>query len=115
MDVNITARHFHASDRLKAKIMEDVLHLERFCPNIVSCHVIMSKEKSGRSVEFIFNVLHKRLSVKGNGETLPQALSKAMEKAEHLLKKHREKIKDYGHGGIKHPLLLSLPEWEAES
>ena len=47
MNIEITARHFTASNKLKKLVNEKIMKIEKFTSGIMNCHVILTKENSG--------------------------------------------------------------------
>ena len=43
MNIEITARHFTASDKLKELVNEKIMKIEKFNSEIMNCHVILTK------------------------------------------------------------------------
>ena len=53
MHIEITARHFTASHSLRELIYEKIKKVKKFNSNIMSCHVILTKENNSENVEII--------------------------------------------------------------
>ena len=53
MNIDITSRHFTASNYLKNIIHEKVKKIEKYNNDIISCHVILTKENGRENVEII--------------------------------------------------------------
>ena len=54
--LQITFRHFPTSDALEARIREKAAKLERFFPNIMSCHVVVEEQRRHQHQGRLFNV-----------------------------------------------------------
>ena len=53
MNIEITSRHFTASEQLKDLVNEKVKKIEKFNNGIISCHVVLTKENSSENVEIV--------------------------------------------------------------
>lgn len=96
MNIQITSRHFHASDALNEKIETQVKKLARFYENITDAVVILDAEKKNlRSVEIKMNILDKTISASAGEENMGKALDSALSKMERQLKKAKEKLKSH--------------------
>jgi ribosome-associated translation inhibitor RaiA len=54
--VEIAYRHYQPSDRVRAEIDEQTRRLEKFGPNITSCHVVVTGPEHGRRAGDLFQV-----------------------------------------------------------
>ena len=105
MQVQVTARGFHASDELKNNVTDKTKELTRFYENIISAHVILEAEdKNRRSAELVLNARHKSIAGRGRGENMGLALDDAFSKVERQLKKLNERDKDHKQKGLKSAL-----------
>ena len=93
MDIEITSRHFTASDKLKNLINEKVKKIEKFNNGIISCHVILTKENSGENVEIIVHSRGRDFVSSENEDIFERSLTNAVEKISIQLKKQHEKAK----------------------
>ena len=55
MEIDITARHFSPSDRLKEMIYEKLKKIEKFNSDIMNCRVVLTKEANFKDVEIVVN------------------------------------------------------------
>ena len=53
MNIEITARHFTASHKLKELIYEKIKKIKKFNSSIMNCHVILTKENNSENVEIV--------------------------------------------------------------
>ena len=93
MNIEITSRHFTASDKLKNLINEKVKKIEKFNNGIISCHVILTKENSGENVEIIVHSRGRDFVSSENEDIFERSLTNAVEKISIQLKKQHEKAK----------------------
>lgn len=96
MDTRITARHFHASSRLKAFVAARVAKLERFYDGITDARVVLSKNSnpgSGKAAEIILNVRRQSLTAQDQGTTYEEAIDRCVSRLRRQIVRYKEKGK----------------------
>jgi len=94
MIIQVTARHFHASDELKENVTNRLKDLTRYHENLISGHIILDAEdKNRRSAEIILSTKHKHFTATGEGDNMGKAIEEAFDRAERQLIKFSEKLK----------------------
>ena len=93
MNIEITARHFTASDNLKELINEKIMKIEKFNSGIMNCHVILTKENSGENVEINVQIKGHNISAHESGDVFEKSLRSAVEKILIQIKKQHERAK----------------------
>ena len=93
MNIEITARHFTASDKLKELINEKIMKIEKFNTGIMNCHVILTKENSGENVEINAHIKGHNFSAHESGDVFEKSLRNAIEKISIQIKKQHERAK----------------------
>ena len=93
MNIEITARHFTASDKLKELINEQIMKIEKFNSGIINCHVILTKENSGENVEINAHIKGHNFSAHESGDVFEKSLRNAVEKISIQIKKQHERAK----------------------
>ena len=102
MNVQITSRHFHASDSLKEAVTERTEELIKYYENITSAHIILDAEDELRkTAEIVLHAKGKEVAASAHSDKMGQAIDEAFEKAERQLKKVNEKIKEHKEKGLK--------------
>ena len=91
MNIEITSRHFTASDKLKDLINEKILKIEKFNSGIMNCHVILTKENSGENVEINAHIKGHYFSAHENAVGFEKSLANAVEKISIQIKKQHER------------------------
>jgi putative sigma-54 modulation protein len=105
MNVQFTARHFHASDALKQGVIARADDLTRYYENITSAHVILDAEDDIRKkAEVVLNTKRKNITGKAVDEKMGAAIDSAFDKVERQLKKLNQKIKAHKETGLKKSL-----------
>ncbi len=91
MNIEITARHYEPSDRVKQHVEGELQQLKLFENLITSCKVILEKAKDGEQVEITLRVAGKNLLTKVNSDDMIKSIDQAVSKLERQLKKFKEK------------------------
>ena len=91
MNIEITSRHFTASDKLKDLINEKILKIEKFNSGIMNCHVILTKENSSENVEINAHIKGHDFSAHENGDAFEKSLTNAVEKIAIQIKKQHDR------------------------
>jgi len=92
MKVNITARHFSASDQLKEMVFEKLKKIEKFDSSIMNCRVILTKEANIEDVEIIIHGKGNHFVSHENFENFEKSLISAVDKITIQIKKQHEKL-----------------------
>jgi ribosomal subunit interface protein len=94
MNIQITARHYHASAQLHSNLVASLEKLGRFNDSITGAHVILDAGQAGVGrAESIVRVHDKNIVAHAEAETMGKAIEAMLEKTERLLKKENEKLK----------------------
>ena len=93
MNIEITARHFTASDKLKNMINEKIIKIEKFNSGIMNCHVILTKENSNENVEINAHIKGHDFSAHESGDVFEKSIRNAIEKISIQIKKQHERTK----------------------
>ncbi len=91
MKVEITARHYEASDRVKDYVEAEVNRLEKIYDRITNCKVILEKSKEGDSAEITLSILGKQLvAIETSGDMI-KSIDLTVEKMERQILKLKGK------------------------
>ena len=91
MNIDITARHFTASNSLKELIHEKIKKVEKFNNDIMSCHIILTKENNSENVEIIARTKGYDFAAHENANLFERSLVNAIDKISIQIKKQHEK------------------------
>ena len=91
MNIEITARHFTASDHLKEFVIEKMKKIEKFNSGIMSCHVILNKENNSENVEIVAHAKGYDFAAHENADIFERSLKNAIDKISIQIKKQHEK------------------------
>ena len=91
MNIEITARHFTASEYLKELINEKIKKIKKFNSGIMSCHVIHTKENNSENVEIIARAKGYDFAAHENADVFERSLKNAIDKISIQIKKQHGK------------------------
>ena len=91
MNIEITARHFTASEKLKQFVHEKIKKIEQYNSNILNCHVILTKENNCENVEIVARAKGSSFAAHENADVFEQSLKNAVDKIAIQIKKQHEK------------------------
>ena len=95
MKVDITARHFSPSDKLKEMVYEKLKKIEKFNSDIMNCRVVLTKEANFKDVEIVINGKGHHFVANENSENFEKSLISAIDKITIQVKKQHEKLIDH--------------------
>lgn len=94
MNIQITARHYHASQNLHRNLVENMEKLAKFNDSITGIHIILDAGQAGISrAEGIVNIHEKSVVAHAEEGAMGKAIEMMLEKLERQLKKENEKLK----------------------
>ncbi len=91
MNIEITARHYETSERIKNYLIEEMKKLEMFDHLISSCKIILEKSKEGEMTEITLHALGKDLVSAETSDDMVKSIDLAVAKMERQLKRFKEK------------------------
>ena len=91
MNIEITSRHFTASDQLKELVNEKVKKIEKFNNEIISCNVVLTKEYNSENVEIIVHAKGHDFISSESENIFERSLTNAVYKISNQIKKQHEK------------------------
>ena len=91
MNIEITSRHFTASEELKELVNEKVKKIKKFNNEIISCNVILTKENNSENVEIIVHAKGHDFISSQNEDIFERSLTNAVYKISNQIKKQHEK------------------------
>ncbi|MBW1711414.1 MAG: ribosome-associated translation inhibitor RaiA [Deltaproteobacteria bacterium] len=92
MRVNVSARHFKASDKLQEFATNEVKRLRKFFDNITDGEVILDWQKSNKTSEIILNVNGTKLTATEASDDFYKSIPKTVDKLESQLRRHKGKL-----------------------
>ena len=100
MRINITARHFRISRKLKTYAKKEVFRLKKYYEPIIDVDIILGWEKKDRMAEINISVYGTVLTAHERSEDMRKSIDRAVDKLERQLKKYKDKIRRFEHEKI---------------
>ena len=98
MQINISTRHGHVSEQTRAKVTEKLEKLVRFYDRLGTIEVIIDLEhRETPIVDLKVSVKHKDFVATSRAEELMASIDQVIDKMEHQLRKHKEKVQGRHH------------------
>jgi putative sigma-54 modulation protein len=91
MKIEITSRHFEASERVRNYVNSEMEKLNKFDHLISTCKVILEKSKEGETAEITLHVSGKDLVCSESSDDFIKSIDLAVDKMERQLKRYKEK------------------------
>ena len=95
MNIEITSRHFTASNDLRNLVYEKVKKIEKYNNDIISCYVILTKKHNSEDVEIIVHSKGHDFVSCQNETIFERSLINAVDKISIQIKKQHEKESDH--------------------
>lgn len=92
MRINVSARHFKASNKLQEFAANEVMRLKKFFDNITDGEIILDWQKGSKSSEIILNVNGIRLTATEASNDFYKCIPKAVDKLESQLRRYKGKL-----------------------
>jgi len=92
MRVNVSARHFKASDKLQTFAENEVQRLLKLFDNITESEIVLDWQKGTKSSEIILNVNGTRLTASDVSTDFYKSIPKTVDKLESQLRKYKGKL-----------------------
>ncbi len=97
MQVHITGRHIEISDGIREHIYGKIERTLVDFPRVEDVRVVLDQQKLQHMAEVLVQGKNIHVEGKSSSENLFTAIDEALEKAEHQLRKLRQKIQDVHH------------------
>ncbi|HOW81332.1 MAG TPA: ribosome-associated translation inhibitor RaiA [Spirochaetota bacterium] len=91
MNITITGRHMHVSDRLREYAEKKLQKLETYFDQLIDAHIIMYVEKLEHGAEVVINGDGIQFHGREKASTLYSAIDLLFEKMEKQIMKYKEK------------------------
>ncbi len=91
MKIEITARHYEASDRVKEYAKAEVSRITKLFDRIPTAHIILEKSKEGEQAEITLTMLGKQLVASEASDDMLKSIDLVVEKMERQIQKLKGK------------------------
>ena len=95
MRINLSARHFRASDNLKSFASDEVMRLKKYYDGIIECEILLDKQKEVRTCDINLKVFNTVLNSSESSDDHYKSIVGAVDKLEQQLRKYKGKMKNF--------------------
>ena len=95
MKCSITARHFEASDDLKAYIEERLEETEKFLDKVIGATVVLSVEKYRNRAEIIIETGIRNFVSETMTDDMYKSVDECLDKLKTQMRRHKERLKNH--------------------
>ena len=80
MNIEFTARHFHAPDNLRDYAEKEVSRILKYHSHVVQCQVILIQENNQFTTELNLSIPQRKLNVKETTDNVTKSIDRAVRK-----------------------------------
>ena len=91
MDIEFTARHFHAPAKLRIYTENEVQKLKRYFNRIIQCQVVLSHENNQYTTEINLSIPKRKINVKDTTDNVTKSIDRAVSKMAGRISKFKER------------------------
>ena len=91
MNIEFTARHFHAPKNLRDYAENEVSRITKFYPRAVQCQVILIHENNQFTTELNLSIPQRKLNVKETTSNVTKSIDRAVRKMIHRISRVKTK------------------------
>ena len=96
MQLLFTFRHMDATEALKKRVGQKAARLEKYLEKESEIHAILHTERHSQHIELVIHAPGPTLAVEQSSDDMYTAIDLVMDKAERLLVRRKEKLKNHG-------------------
>lgn len=91
MNIEFTARHFHAPAKLRIYTENEVQKLKRYFNRIIQCQVVLSHENNQYTTEINLSIPKRKINVKDTTNNVTKSIDRAVSKMAGRISKFKER------------------------
>ena len=95
MQIQVTARHFDADDRLQEYVQKKALKLKRYYDGITDIQVVLTRSAQipEAQSEIVLSVFRQQLTARGEGDTHEEAVDQCVERVRRQLYRYKARVR----------------------
>lgn len=101
MTLQLTGRHLEITDAIRSLVTEKIAKISRHTDHVTAVHVILSIENHLHYAEAKVDIAGAQVFAKVSDHDMYAAIDLLIKKIDRQLIKHKEKIKNHHHTGVK--------------
>ena len=91
MNIEFTARHFHAPENLRDYAETEVSRITKYYPRAIQCQVILIHENNQFTTELNLSIPKRKLNVKETTSNVTKSIDRAVRKMIHRISRVKTK------------------------
>ena len=91
MNIEFTARHFHAPDNLKDYAINELNRIPKFYDRAIQCQIILYNENNLYTTELNLSLPHRKFNVKESTDNVTKSIDQAVSTMITRVKKFKDK------------------------
>ena len=91
MNIEFTARHFHAPENLRDYAEKEIYRITKYYPRAIQCQVILIHENNQFTTELNLSIPKRKLNVKETTDNITKSIDRAVQKMIHRISKLKTK------------------------
>lgn len=95
VNIEFTARHFHAPDNLRSYVEQEVRRIGKFHDRVVHCQVLISHQNKAFTTELNLSLPQRKLNVKETTDNVIKSIDRAVAKMISRVTKVKQKMTPY--------------------
>jgi ribosomal subunit interface protein len=95
MNIEFTARHFHAPDELKQYAIAEVQRINKIYSRTIQCQIILFHENNSYTTELNLSIPARKLNVKDSSENVRKSIDGAVQKMVSRVSKIKSKLNNH--------------------
>ncbi len=92
MNIQISGQHLEITQTIEDHINKKFSRLRKHFENMVDIHIVLKVEKITHIAEATVHIRHKNIAATANSEDMYKTINLLVNKLDHQLVKHKEKI-----------------------
>ncbi len=94
-NVSVVGKHFQITDAIRNYVFEKISKVERLTDSIIDVIVTLDSQKLEQSCTILMNFIYFHIKVSGHTDNMYSAIDKASDRAVHLVRKYKDKLKSH--------------------
>lgn len=95
MNIEFTARHFHAPDNLKEYAINEINRIHKYFDRAIQCQIILYSENNQFTTELNLSLPTRKFNVKETTDNVTKSIDKAVDTMITRVKKFKDKLNNY--------------------
>ncbi len=94
-NISIVGKHIQITDAIRNYVFDKISKIEKITDSIIDVIVTLDSQKLEQSCTILMNFIYFHIKVSGNTDNMYSAIDKASDRAIHLVRKYKDKLKSH--------------------